>query len=124
MIMYNQKRAAARPRRAGMAHERTQRNMALKVIVESLEGGNRFEQVIEESGERALFEERNKRPEMTFEDWTRPLNLEVRKDSDPVEEMRGEHFVADFFEVFFESDEFPEWVYELKDGYRVIVKRD
>ena len=98
--------------------------MALKVIVESLEKDQRFEQEIEETGERALFEERNKHPELTFEDWTRPLNLEVRKDSDPVEEMRGKHFVADFFEVFFESDAFPDWGYELKDGYRVIVKRD
>lgn len=92
----------------------------LKVVVESMDGKNRFEQEIDTEGERAFFEEQAIEG-LTFDDWARPLNFEVNKDSDPIEELKGKHFVHEFMNSFFETDEFPDWVYEVKDGYRVIV---
>jgi hypothetical protein len=92
----------------------------LKVVVESMDGKDRFEQEIDAEGERAIFEEKEI-DGLTFHDWARPLNFDVNIDSDPIEELKGKHFVYDFMNSFFETDEFPDWVYEVKDGYRVIV---
>lgn len=92
----------------------------LKVVVESIDGKNRFEQDIDEDGEREFFDDQNL-VGLTFDDWSRPLNFVVNKDADPIEELKGKHFVYEFMNSFFETDEFPDWVYEVKDGYRVIV---